>query len=250
MGFEQEPYSLTEDWAGKIGITMVVSFMIATFYESGYFFRMWKSQTLLNEKIKSQQLRSELSVLRNQISPHFLFNSLNTLTTLIDENQDRAVEFTEKLSWVYRYILQYKEAEVIDLKTELRFTQDYFFLMKMRFEDSLQLNFDIAKEYWEYRIVPLTLQMLVENAIKHNVVSKAKPLFIDIYTENGKTLIVRNNLQLKKQVKDSTGTGLKNIEKRYSYLSNSARVDVITTKDHFLVALPILNPGIKKAVEV
>lgn len=200
------------------------------------------------EKLKSQQLKSELSVLRNQISPHFLFNSLNTLVTLIHENQDRAAEFTEKLSQVYRYILQYKESEKVELRAELEFTQAYYFLMKMRFEDGLEMKFQIPEHLHEHGIAPLTLQMLVENAIKHNIVSTNKPLIIDIYSENDSSLIIRNNLQLKRSVQDSTKTGLKNIKKRYSYLVEDKSVDIIETREHFMVALPLLEPS--KEIEV
>lgn len=236
-----DPYSMDNLSLGMLGITLLVSFMMGTFYEAGYSFRMWKEQTILTEEIKSQQLRSELSVLKSQISSHFLFNSLNTLVTLIHENQDRAAEFTEKLSQVYRYILQYKEAERVDLKTELDFTKAYYFLMKMRFEESLEIDFKIDPQYHNRGIAPLTLQMLVENALKHNIVSVSKPLKVDIYIENGRSLIVRNKLQLKRSVQDSTGTGLENIKRGYSYINPQRLVDVIQTREHFMVALPLLD---------
>lgn len=237
-----DPYELSNLGIDKLGLMMMVSFVIGTLYEAGYFFRKWKEQTVLTEQIKSQQLRSELSVLKNQISPHFLFNSLNTLVTLIHEDQERAAEFTEKLSQVYRYILQYKEEERVDLKTELDFTRAYYFLMKMRFEASLTIDFRIDPQYYSYGIAPLTLQMLVENAVKHNVVSTSKPLKVDIYIENGKSLIVRNKIQRKRGVQDSTGTGLKNIRRRYEYLHTDRAMDVIETREHFMVALPLLLP--------
>lgn len=223
----------------KLIINFTVTVIIAMTYESGYFFSGWKAQLMLNEQIQSRQLQSELSALKNQISPHFLFNSLNTLITLIQESPEKATAFTEKLSDVYRYILQFKESEVVDLNTELAFAEAYGFLMKMRFEEGLELDIQIPQNERHKGIAPLSLQLLIENAIKHNVVSKSKPLKLEVYTENGISLIVKNNLQPKRSSAASTGTGLKNIKSRYALLSQH-EVDIIETPLHFMVALPLL----------
>lgn len=224
----------------NISKNLITTLIIGTLYETGYFFDKWKKQTIEIERVKSQQLRSELNVLKNQISPHFLFNSLNTLITLIHENPNKAARFTEELSRVYRYILQYKEKEIIHLRTELDFIASYNYLMKMRFEESIILKINISDEDLNKYVAPLTIQMLVENAIKHNVVSHSKVLTIDIYTENGKSLIVRNNLQRKTQGVKSLGTGLENIKQRYRFLSDK-EVDIIETREHFMVALPLIR---------
>lgn len=239
-GFDmKKPTDWSKEYLGKLAILFATTFIIGTLYETGYFFNQWRKQSIQIEQIKSQQLRSELSVLKNQVSPHFLFNSLNTLVTLINENQQQAAAFTEKLSEVYRYILQVKDKEIVSLKTEMEFVKSYCFLMKMRFENGIELNCEIEEKFDDKYVVPLTLQMLVENALKHNVVSASKPLHIDIYIENGKSIIVRNNLQRKSSAEHSLKTGLENIRKRYSLLSDK-NVDVIETKDHFMVAMPLL----------
>lgn len=219
---------------------LAATFVVGTLYEAGYFFNRWKKQSIETEQIKSEQLRAELSTLKNQISPHFLFNSLNTLAALIHENPNQAVRFTEKLSEVYRYILQYKDREVVRLSTEVHFTEAYIFLLKMRFERGLEVHIDLSPEMLARHVAPLTLQILVENAVKHNVVSPSRPLHIDIYVEHGSSLIVRNNLQRKPAEGKSTLTGLENIRRRYSHLSDVA-MDVIETREHFMVALPLLS---------
>ncbi len=229
-----------DEASGNILKNLMITAIVSTIYEAGYFFSKWKKQTIETEQLRSQQLRSELSVLKNQISPHFLFNSLNTLITLIHENQKQAVKFTEKLSEVYRYILQYKDEELVRLKTELDFSKSYIFLLKMRFEEGLNVEIDSSLDKRMKYVAPLTLQMLIENAVKHNVVSKSSPLTIEIYSENDRSLIVKNNLQPKPAEGHSTHTGIENIKSRYALLSDR-EVDVIRTKDHFMVALPLVK---------
>jgi len=229
-----------DEFGMNLSKNFITTIIIGTLYEAGYFFDRWRRQTIEIEQVKTQQLKSELNVLKNQISPHFLFNSLNTLVTLIHENQDQAANFTEKLSHVYRYILQYKDREIIKLKTEISFLSSYNYLLKMRFESSLEINTDIDPEDLEKYVAPLTVQMLIENAVKHNIASLSSPLKIDVYVENGKSLIVRNNLQRKTDGVRSLKTGLDNIRQRYKYLSDK-EVDIIETREHFLVALPLLD---------
>ncbi len=228
------------EYLGKLASLFIATFIIGTLYETGYFYSMWRKQSVITEQVRSQKLKSELSVLKNQVSPHFLFNSLNTLVALIPENQKLAASFTEKLSDVYRYILQMKDKEIVELRTELEFTKAYCFLLEMRFEKGLNINFNIDTKYESLYVVPLTLQMLVENSVKHNIVSASSPLSIDIYIENGKSIIVRNNLNRKRNVENSLKTGLENIKKRYSLLSER-EVDVIESREYFMVAMPILT---------
>ncbi len=236
----EEPVSL-DMLSNKLATNLLVTFVVGSLYESGYFFRQWKEQTLIAEKAMSLQLQSELSSLKSQISPHFLFNSLNTLVSIIPEDPKKAVEFTERLSQVYRYILQYKEQESVPLETELHFAQAYYFLMKMRFENSLEMVFDIKEHHNHLFIAPLSLQILIENAIKHNVVSNSKPLKIEISTTNGDRLLVRNNFQLRKSVESYTGTGLNNIIKRYAYLVPEKEVEIVNDTIFFTVSLPLLT---------
>lgn len=223
---------------------LLFNFVIATVvslgYEAFYFFDKWKEQFRLNEQLKNQQIRTQYEVLQNQMSPHFLFNSLNTLASIIPDDSNAAVAFTEKLSEVYRYILNNKERELVRLEEEIVFVKNYLFLLRMRYPDNLTFDFEISQESYSLTIPPLTLQMLVENAIKHNVVSKSKPLHIDIYIENGKSVIVKNNLQRKDSLEKSTKTGLENIRKRYKILG-SREINISTSASNFAVSVPLID---------
>jgi sensor histidine kinase YesM len=158
-------------------VNIVAGILVSSIYEGTYFFGKWKESVQLNEELKNQQIRTQFEVLQNQMSPHFLFNSLNTLTTLIAENPEIAIDFTQTLSEVYRYILQNKEKQLVTLSEELAFSESYLYLQKMRYPDNLNFSCTIDSTQKDLSIPPLTLQMLIENAIKHNVVSK-KCLFI------------------------------------------------------------------------
>lgn len=231
------------DWTlifDKAEINFVAAFMIGSVYESVYFFEKWKNTIEQNEALKNQQVRTQFEVLQNQMSPHFLFNSLNTLTTLIAENQNTAISFTERLSEVYRYILQNKEKELVTLEQELEFAKNYLYLLQIRYPENLHVTFDIDDQFNQSHIAPLTIQILVENCIKHNIISKTNPLNIEIYVQNGKSIVVKNNLQVKKVIEKSTKTGLVNIKKRYKYLCDQS-IDVITTSQNFMVAVPLIN---------
>lgn len=214
--------------------------IITLTYEAVYFFEKWKLAFRQNEELKNQQIRTQFEVLQNQMSPHFLFNSLNALTTLIAENQDTAIEFTQKLSEVYRYILQTKDKELVKLAEEVEFSKAYLFLLQMRYPENLEMEFSIDDQYMNQFIAPLTIQMLIENAIKHNVISKNNPLKVEIYVDNGLSVVVKNNLQIKKTLEKSTKTGLANIKKRYQFLGNR-EIDIITTAQNFMVAVPLIK---------
>lgn len=226
--------------AAYIPFNFVAATVITLIYESFYFFEKWKESFRLNEELKNRQIRTQYEVLQNQMSPHFLFNSLNTLTSIIPDDPEAAVSFTEKLSEVYRYILQNKERELVTLNEEVDFVKSYLFLLRMRFPDNLTFDFDIDEKYQKLNIPPLTLQMLIENAIKHNVISKSKPLHINIYIDNGKSVVVKNNLQKKESLEKSTKTGLDNIKKRYSILGGK-KIDIISSANNFMVAVPLID---------
>ena len=237
--------TLQESWTWEahqdyLPFNFIAAAVISTAYEAFYFFDKWKETFRLNEELKNRQIRTQYEVLQNQMSPHFLFNSLNTLTTIIAEDKKNAILFTEKLSEVYRYILQNKDKELVTLKDELEFVKAYLFLLSIRYPDNLSVNYNIDSTYESLNLPPLTLQMLVENAIKHNVISKSKTLSIDVYIENGKSVIVKNNLQKKEVLEKSTKTGLENIRKRYGILGGWD-VDVITSANNFMVAVPLID---------
>ena len=213
--------------------------LIIAIYESIYFMHELRHSVEETETLKRENLAAQLNALRTQVNPHFLFNNLNTLSSLIPENPEHAVDFVQELSKVYRHILEVKEEKSISLKDELEVLNAYTFLLKTRFDKNLQVNINIPPEKMQQKIVPLSLQILMENAIKHNIVSADKPLHIDVFTENG-SLVVSNNLQMKKQINESTGIGLDNIRNRYKLLSNKP-VKVTESETNFTVSIPLID---------
>jgi hypothetical protein len=182
---------------------------------------------------------AQFDALKSQLDPHFLFNSLNVLVSLIEENPKAATRFTTSLSKVYRYVLEQRNKELVSIEEELTFARTYVNLLKWRFEDSLEVSIPEAASDAELKVVPLSLQLLLENAVKHNVVSDSKPLQLRIYEENSH-LVVENNLQIKDHVKKGSGVGLKNIASRYALLSY--RQMTITQNEHsFKVQIPALT---------
>ena len=222
-----------------VKVATIFCMLILVIYEFIYIYGQLQASVLEAQQFQTEHIKSQFEVLKSQIDPHFLFNSLNTLSAIISENQGLAVEFSENLSLVYRYILQNKDKEVVSLETELSFVESYIFLLKTRFEHSLTVNFTINKTAFNTFVPPLSLQMLVENAVKHNIISKEKPLHIEIYADNINTLFVKNNYQPKISTKNSTKIGLNNIVKRYQYLTQQP-VQVLNNEQHFMVALPLL----------
>ncbi|MGL1885404.1 MAG: histidine kinase [Reichenbachiella sp.] len=231
------------DWAfffRHAHINLITSFMVASIYEIVYFFTKWKDSEIQNEKLKVQQMKTQYGVLQNQVSPHFLFNSLNTLTTLISENQNTAIDFTQMLSEVYRYILQNKEKEIVTVKDELAFSESYVFLMKKRYPENLHINFNITNEQKRLYIAPFTIQILIENAVKHNIVSKSVPLKIDVNVDKQNRIVVSNLLNVKKTLEVSTKTGLNNLIKRYELLGGRM-VNVLDDQGKFEVSIPLIE---------
>tara|TARA_R110000796_G_scaffold252584_1_gene388148 strand:+ start:13600 stop:14628 length:1029 start_codon:yes stop_codon:yes gene_type:complete len=219
----------------SVGITFVISF----FLNSVEFLKNWKKASLDAERLKKEQMEAKYETLKNQVNPHFLFNSLNALTNLVYEDQDQAAKFIRELSKVYRYVLDTRAQEVVSLKTEMEFVNSYLFLQKIRFDEKLQLIINI--EGFEQKMLPpMAIQMLIENAIKHNIIAEEEPLTIRIEIENGEKLVVKNNLQKKKiPVEESSGMGLSNIKSRYEFLS-PIPVEVVDEPSEFIVKLPLL----------
>lgn len=205
-----------------------------------FYFKEYKSSRLEAEELKSNQALAELQLLKSQINPHFLFNNLNVLSALVMQNHSEANKFIEEFSKVYRYILHNHESELVPLKTELYYINPYIFLLEKRFGEGLKVRIDIPEEYGDRLIVPAALQMLIENAIKHNVVSRSKPLHITLHANGNNTLEVSNNLQTKQSTEASTEIGLKNIQKRYQVVSDRL-VDIRKSDDSFTVTLPLIN---------
>lgn len=211
---------------------------IIAIYESIYFMHELRHSVEEKEQLKRESLSAQLSALRTQVNPHFLFNNLNTLSSLIPDDPQQAVNFVQQLSKVYRHILEVKDEKSIPLKDELDVLKAYAFLLQTRFGQNIEIDIDVADEKLQKRIVPLSLQLLMENAIKHNIVSADKPLKIDVYAENG-SLVVSNNLQKKNQLHESTGIGLDNIRNRYKLLGDKT-VQVTESDNNFTVSIPLL----------
>ena len=203
-----------------------------------FFFRSWKQAAVNEEKLKREILSVEFEALKSQVNPHFLFNNLTALTSLVYKDQDKAALFIEQLANVFRYILEFREKEVVDLATEKKLLNTVAFLYKIRYDESLQLNIDLPEEKNRY-VIPMALQMLLENAIKHNMLSTKKPLKVEIKQE-GSYIYIKNNLQPKTAIQNSNKLGLKNIQSRYKYLSDK-EVSIEKTEKYFHVRIPVLN---------
>jgi two-component system, LytTR family, sensor kinase len=204
-----------------------------------FYFREYKTKWVEAEQLKRISAQSELQLVKSQINPHFLFNNLNVLSALVMQNNQEANKFIEAFSQVYRYILNNQEKELVYLKTELDFIKPYIFLLEKRFSQGLSITIEIPERYENNYIIPASLQMLIENAIKHNIATRVKPLHILLHANGNNTLSVSNNLQLRESVENSTEVGLQNIMKRYMLVSGKT-VLVDKTTDNFKVTLPLL----------
>lgn len=191
------------------------------------------------EHQKKEQIEFRFETLKSQVNPHFLFNSFNTLIAVIEEDQDTAVEYVERLSDFYRNILVYREQNVITVEEELKMTKLYHYLQTKRYKNNFKIDINVDFQSMQMYIPPMTLQLLMENAVKHNIISKEKPLTIKIYNEDN-FLVVENNLQLKSKLEPSTGMGLSNIIHRYHLLSDRD-VNIIKTDNYFIVKVPLLS---------
>lgn len=224
-----------ENYYTAIIITLIITFAAHVFY----FYKKYQENRVKEQKIIAGTASAKFETLKNQIDPHFLFNSLNVLSSLIEENPDSAQRFTTSLSKVYRYVLEQKDKELVSVQEELAFAKTYMNLLKMRFENSVFYEAPQHISNPDAWVVPLSLQLLLENTIKHNVVSQQKPLHINIYEEGG-YLVVQNVLQKKEVLQDRRGVGLQNIVSRYSIIT-TRKVRVEETKEYFTVRLPILT---------
>jgi hypothetical protein len=207
-----------------------------------YFFKIKNENKVKEQKIIAGTASAKYESLKNQIDPHFLFNSLNVLSSLIEENPENAQRFTTSLSKVYRYVLEQKDKDLVSVEEELSFAKTYMNLLKMRFENSLTYEIPTEQLNPEAKVVPLSLQLLLENTVKHNVVSEQKPLHIRIYIEND-YLVIENNFQKKEVLQDWQGVGLQNIINRYAIISKR-KVQIEQNKNIFKVKVPILTKQI------
>ena len=224
----------------KFGLWITLT--IVSIFHVIYFYNRYQQNRIKEQKVIAGTASAKFDALKNQLDPHFLFNSLNVLTSLIEENPHSAQKFTTSLSKVYRYVLEQKNKELVTVDEELQFAKTYMSLLKMRFEDSIVFDIPENASNPENKVVPLSLQLLLENAVKHNVVTSSKPLHIKIY-EDGDSLVVENNLQPKQIVKKSSGVGLNNIMERYDLLT-SKKINIYKEANRFAVAIPMLSKQI------
>ena len=202
------------------------------------FFKMWKEGLIRQESMQRKALEFQLEALKNQVNPHFLFNSLNTLTTLVHKDPDMAVKLLIQLSDSYRYLLEQKDRKIVEWVTEKQFVKNWLSLQQMRFGSNIQVQIETV-ENDDFYVVPLVVQMIVENAIKHNIITADKPLQISIYTQDN-YLIVRNNLQIKSSIIKKGNVGLANINMQYELLAGREIV-VLKEDGFFTVKLPMIN---------
>jgi two-component system, LytTR family, sensor kinase len=224
----------------QFGLWMTLTIVII--FHVVYFYNRYQQNKIKEQKVIAGTASAKFDALKNQLDPHFLFNSLNVLTSLIEENPENAQKFTTSLSKVYRYVLEQKDKELVSVDEELEFAKTYMSLLKMRFEDSIIFEMPEKASNPESKVVPLSLQLLLENAVKHNMVTSNKPLHIKIY-EDGNYLVVENNLQPKDIVKKSSGVGLSNIMQRYDLLTTK-KININKEASRFAVAIPMLTKQI------
>ena len=229
----------TEDL--KLGLLagFCVNLIFETLYQADYVLEKYKESVEEKEMLQQLSMEQEFDTLKSQVNPHFLFNCFNTLSSLISEDKQKAEVFLNELSKVYRYLLRNNEDGLSTVENEVKFIQSYYRLLQTRHGEAVQLNMEIDKRYEPYFLPSLSLQLLVENVVKHNVLSKNKPLEIDIFTTAGNKLVVNNNLQRRSIKAPSNKVGLDNIKAKYNLLRQPG-FQVMEDERNFTVVLPLI----------
>jgi two-component system, LytTR family, sensor kinase len=222
--------------------TFLITFMISSLYAAIAFFIQWKENLLRAQALEKANLEARYETLRNQVNPHFLFNSLNTLLMLVNDNP-LASRYVESISEIMRYMLQSRDKEAVLLRDELKIARDYVFIQQSRFGDKLRVEFDVAERFYHFAVAPLAIQMLLENTVKHNVVSRENPLTVKVYIQENNFVVIENTVKARIDRDSSTGVGLDNIRKRYLHLTGK---DVVIKQDNgkFTVMLPLFEKSI------
>lgn len=214
---------------------LIISFLFTALI---YLINQNQSKVTENQNLEIENLQNRYDALKSQVDPHFLFNSLNTLSGLIDFENEKALDYVNQLSSVFRYTMQDKS--ITTLSDELQFSESYIYLMKIRYSDALNVFLNINPAFRKYQILPFGLQILIENAVKHNVVSLKNPLCIVIETTDDGAIRVENNLQPKQGKKDSNGLGLANLNERYRLMFGK-EIEIVSTHDKFAVTVPLIE---------
>lgn len=241
LGFTVENFINTESPRFYF-ITILITLVISLFFHAFYYYKKIQENKVKKQQIIAGNASAQFESLKNQIDPHFLFNSLNVLSSLIDEQPETAQKFTNSLSKIYRYVLEQKNKELVLVEEELDFAREYMDLLKIRFENSITYTLPQQLQLVDSKVVPLSLQLLLENTIKHNIVSENNPLHIHIYEEDN-YLVVKNNLQKKEAFTSRKGVGLQNIADRYK-LATDRQVLIVQDETSFQVKIPLLTKKI------
>jgi sensor histidine kinase YesM len=244
------PISNPDEVFLRIRLSYVVNLIVAALFytiRAEYLIaqRLHRSE-LQKEQLEKDNYKAQLELLTNQVSPHFLFNNFNTLTSLIYKDQGLAVQFVSQLSGLFRCILEYRDKELIDLRAEINWMNSYIFLLKMRFRENIRFLIEVPDEYLHDSLPPLSTQILIENAIKHNIVSSEQPLLMHVYVDDERRLVFKNNLQKRSNVMDcpNPNSGLESVRRRYDFFIHES-VEVEQTATEFIVKLPLIK--VKKA---
>lgn len=229
-----------EAYLHSISVALLFVIIVCAMYEAIYYFSMWKNAAVESEALKKENLQTQLDSLKAQISPHFLFNSLSSLSSLIEEDPKLARRFVDEMAVVYRYLLQSNEKQLITLREEIDFINAYAAMLQTRFPAGLEVDINIDEHCFTKLLLPLTLQILLENAVKHNAVLPSKPLLVSIHSVNNSSVIVENNIQPKTRPVASNKMGLNNIVAKYKLLDHAA-VSIEQVDNKFRVTIPLIN---------
>lgn len=235
LGYQWTWESVRIGWL--VGVSLI--FLVETLYEADYALFRYKESVEERNRLEQIAVYQEFDTLKNLVNPHFLFNCFNTLSSLISEDRVKAGQFLNELSKVYRYLLRNNRETLSTVESEINFIRSYYQLLKTRYGEALELNIDVNPGYGKYLLPSLSLQLLVENAVKHNIVSSERPLVIDIFTTEGNRLIVNNNLQRKINNVMSNRVGLNNIRSKYQLLHQQG-FQLIEDGKNFTVVLPLI----------
>ncbi len=234
------PFKMSKElWYTSFAVNLFMVLSVILFIFGFHFFSRWKEQKVMAAELEKEKVLVQYDNLKNQLNPHFLFNTLSSLNSLIFENPQLASEFLQQLSKVYRYVLENKEKSLVTLETEIRFVTHYIQLLKARFEQGMDVSIRVPDSALSKGIAPVTLQILIENATKHNTTQKMSPLDIRVFCE-GDFLIVQNNIQKKQVIESSNGQGLENLKNLYGYLTDK-EVAIEESDTYFTVKIPLLE---------
>jgi hypothetical protein len=223
----------------NIATAVVITMIASAIWEASFLFSQWRASEVQAALLAKENAQSQFQSLKNQVNPHFLFNSLNALSALVHSDPDKAEDFIDEFAKIYRYVLDVKDHNVVALSAELDFLESFMFLQQIRFGDNLKVEKNVPNEKFEHYLPPLALQELIENAIKHNEVSTQRPLTVAVYVE-GNVLVVENPIQPRKEIVQSTKTGLANLTQRYNLFGDKAP-EFLNENGQFVARLPLIE---------